>query len=1192
MNESMEAKPVPRRHWVVRWSHRAWMAFAILLIITAIFFGVFRALTPWATQYQSDVEHHLSALVGQPVTIQSMQTSWYWFQPVLKLNDVALSNAKKQLLTVNKLLVGIDLFSSLWHWQIQPGVLYVDGVHLQIKQKKDGWDINGITPNQSLAIDKDASLQTMNWLLAQQKIIIKHVSADVQLKNGTQLPLTNIAFMASNKGGHYQIKGMAALDQAVPTAFSILADMTFNPSAPHKTNGHVYLSLQHVLPVQWQSLFSTMPYVALDGQGDVELWFDILKGGVDAVQSTISLQDMVWRDAHTTKKQQVPLLKANLAWQLIKGGWELKGDHVQLVLGTVHWPENQFQVSYQYGLQTVRMYVKQLLIESALTLPIHWPASMQSLLAMHPHGQVMETQLHLQEGRPTYLLTRVENLGWEASKTMLGMQHLSGVVHWEPTEGRLELDANQVVIQPIKQPPVTVAQLNLGLDWKTLSHGLRVSLDHFIVGRSDLVVSASGVIDEPFTPAANLRLAADFSAEHAEQWLAYLPSTGMKPKLTHWLKQDIKRIKQASGQLKFTGLLADFPFDNHAGDFSITSRLSGVDLYFHPKWPLARDIDASLSVDKRNLVADVYQADLQGIAVDAMNLRVDNMGQDRETLLVHGNLTAPLGALFAYVAASPLKQRLSSLTGLTPDGDAALGLRLEVPLYPENNTVLVEGMVHFDNNAMVVHPSIVDIPLQHIDGDLYFNEHGLTASTLNAVLWGEPMAIQTSLALQPEPSTHIKMVGNVTMDALASQLKWPIFSTMKGRMKLDTLFIITDNPLSDNHLQFSTDMRGVAIDLPEPLAKKADTSTPFTLDLRVNANKAFKLGMHYKGMAIDASRVGEGEWSLQLKQASLGANLRYQSSSHSLSGTIDYLYLNPSYFKRASNATALTLKPSQLPNLALTIQTLKWGDIPVGQLTLKSSSSETDWKLDQAVIKTPSYTLTAKGVWTQHAGKNSTLVDANLQIKSLADSLMRWHITPAVHANKGDIQFKGGWPGSVSQFRLSTLNGEVYIALKHGRITDLSPETEEKLGLGKLLSILSLQTIPRRLKLDFSDLSQKGYSFDAFEGRFTMKKGVMHTMDSYIDGPVAYAGMKGELDLVNQLYDLDLHISPHITASLPIVATIAGGPIAGVAAWVASKIINKGMQRISGYSYKVSGPWKTPVVQQVSIVKKQPEDSH
>ena len=100
----------------------------------------------------------------------------------------------------------------------------------------------------------------------------------------------------------------------------------------------------------------------------------------------------------------------------------------------------------------------------------------------------------------------------------------------------------------------------------------------------------------------------------------------------------------------------------------------------------------------------------------------------------------------------------------------------------------------------------------------------------------------------------------------------------------------------------------------------------------------------------------------------------------------------------------------------------------------------------------------------------------------------------------------------------------------------------------------------------------------------------MTTHDSTIDGPVAYAKMDGDIDLVKQLYDLNLRLTPYIGASLPVVATIAGwpvsGPIAGIATWAALKVINQGIiQKISAYTYKVSGPWSNPVVQQVSIVR-------
>src|SRR3990167_9227336 len=92
-----------------------------LIVLFAIVFSLFRALTPWAAKYKSEFESQASIRLGQPVTIQSLETSWYWFKPVLKLNDVRLHDNQNNILTLNKLLVGIDLWDSLWNWQIRPG---------------------------------------------------------------------------------------------------------------------------------------------------------------------------------------------------------------------------------------------------------------------------------------------------------------------------------------------------------------------------------------------------------------------------------------------------------------------------------------------------------------------------------------------------------------------------------------------------------------------------------------------------------------------------------------------------------------------------------------------------------------------------------------------------------------------------------------------------------------------------------------------------------------------------------------------------------------------------------------------------------------------------------------------------------------------------------------------------------------
>ena len=1264
-----------------RLMNKCWMPLALLLITMAILFSLFRALTPWAKQYKGEVEKHLSLLIGQPVIINSMETSWYWFEPVLRLNQVTVLDHEDHALKLAKLLVGINLISSLWHWHIQPGILYVDDVHLILRQVNDRWQIDGLRDDRQITtLETDSYLPVLNWVLGQQKIIIKNVSALVHLNDGSLLPLSALNLTAINRNGHYRLKGEAKLAQTMATQLLVLADLQLNPDALHKVSGHAYFSVRRFLPTQWQIFFPRSTYHLDGGRGNFEVWLDVLKGHFSGVQARLNFRRIEWGKYGNPQSQFIQSLAANLAWHPTTDGWQLSGDQIKLRAEGIRWPENSLLVNHRQSQQTYSVFLKALLLEPILALGLEWPEIMQPVLAVHPRGQLQDMQVEVKNEKINYVLTRFSDFGWREQDGVPAVNNISGVLNWQPTEGRLELDGENTTIVPQGLPPITFSQANAAFEWKELSNGLRISMERLMLSHSDLVLSARGAIDEPFSPAArNLRLTAEFSANQAEQWLAYLPSQYVKPKLDAWLKHDIKRIDKASGQFIINGTLANFPFDQQPGEFTVVSRLSGMDLLFHKQWPPIHNIDLNLRVEKRTLDIDVLHASLRGIEAEQANLRVEDLGLGKEALLLHGKVELAASKLKDYVFATPLRHHLSKLKKLDLKGPVDLDLNLELPLYPENNDVLARGVLTLNNNEATFHHALHDVKLSNLSGSLQFDDKGVTNSELQATLLGDPVAMHIQSVRQSQPYTEIKIEGDTTIDTLREKFDLPIFSFMQGHLNIASKLTLTDDPNDLDNMEFSTSLEGVSIALPEPLGKAAKENAPLTLNVDFNPQKAVRLrfnyddrlssdlwfvprkqsltldkggirvgnaqallqkkaGLHvvgslptfdlqqwsdvwakmptnlsssalintidavdmtlgevavwgkkYPKVTIHADKLGQDTWSLKLEQRDIAGNLRYQYNSNTLSGRFTRLYLAESVITREQDNTPTSnVKPADIPNLNVTVDALKIGEIGIGAVVLKSSTTETNWHLDYCKINSPEYQLSLKGDWSRHKGKNNTAIQAELQVNDLAKSLQLWHITPVLEAHQGGVQFHGGWPGAINDFSLAKTQGNVYLMFQNGRITNLSKETEEKLGLGKLLSILSLQTIPRRLKLDFSDLSNPGYSFDVLKGNFTLKNGVMNTNDSYIDGPVAYASMKGDLDVVRQLYDVTLHISPHITASLPIVATIAGGPIAGIAAWVASKIINQGMQQVTGYTYKVSGPWLSPIVQQVSIFKKKP----
>lgn len=1258
---------------------KIWITAAILIILAAVTSSIFRSLTPWATQYKSEVEKHLSVLLGQPVTIQTMETGWYWFQPVLKLKQVVIHDGEKKSLHLDKLLVGINLFKSLWNWRIQPGILYIDDIHLIAREKDGHWHVDGIS--MSTMSDNEMTPQRtqeiLYWLSQQERLIIKHVSVYLHFSDGGLIPLSGLNISIGNNGGVYKLKGDAKLEQTNNTYFQLLGSLNFDPHHLENTKGQIYFSAKHIVPAQWQSLFPKTTQRLKGGKGNIALWVDLDKGAISLVQARVKFNRLAWHLLHYKNSRIIQNFVANLSWKPSDKGWQFNADHIKLRAGGVVWPENQLSIKFDKTQRTYQIFVKSIIIESLLSQTIIWPSSIQNLLQIEPHGFLSDTQLFIKENQLSYILTRFDELGWSAKDNIPQVQNLSGVLNWQPEEGRLELDSEKTTIVVKGYPSQNFDLLNGSFDWKELNNGLRVSIERFVLSQPELTISAQGAVDQVTRDSlGNIRLVTEFSGKNLQQWLPFLPKEYIKTKLYNWLRNDVKRIAQASGKMVISGLARDFPFDNNNGEFSITSHAIGGDLLINSKWQIIKEIEGYIRLRNRNLNIDIVNADFQGVPVKQLSLRIDDIGKDKETLLIHGIINASAQKMMNYILASPLKEKLTALKMLSIKGLLLLNLRLEIPLYPENDDNLAKGDLTLKNNTILVKHHLRQFPLEDVSGALSFDEQGVTQSALVATAFGYPLNIKIQSVKSPQPMTSILVDGECTMESLQNRFKIPILSFLKGMFYINAVFKITDNPNDLDSMNLKSSLKGLAINLPEPLGKTRDAIVPLEVNLDFDSKKSLRLRANYNNrlstdiffrdkkeafeiksgqirlgsaQALDQNKPGlalvgtlygfdlqewkkvidkfstdqtsnsflpqlriinvkmgkltffkqqfdemtvkakilqNTDWSFSLKQKKIAADLTYHALTNTLSGFVKYLHLAKIDNANENNESLSTIKPGQIPNLNLRIDNLSIGTMKVGDVTLKSQSTSERLKIDYCRIDSPVYQFNIEGDWTQKGRSNQSKMQFKMHLTDLAKSLERWDITPVVYAGTGDLEFHGSWNGTLYNFSLASLNGTMNLQLKNGRITHLSPETEEKLGLGKLLSVLSLQTIPRRLTLDFSDLSHQGYSFDIFKGNFSIKNGIMSTQDSYIDGPVAYASMKGDLDLVKRMYDLNLSISPHITASLPIVATIAGGPIAGVAAWIANKIINQSMQKISAYSYKISGPWKQPIVQQLTIVKK------
>ena len=226
-----------------------------------------------------------------------------------------------------------------------------------------------------------------------------------------------------------------------------------------------------------------------------------------------------------------------------------------------------------------------------------------------------------------------------------------------------------------------------------------------------------------------------------------------------------------------------------------------------------------------------------------------------------------------------------------------------------------------------------------------------------------------------------------------------------------------------------------------------------------------------------------------------------------------------------------------------------------------------------------------QGLWQTSSNHQYTNLTGTAMIRDIGNALIRLGMPASIVGKNGKLLFNLEWPNPPYDPLIKSLSGSLTIALDDGRIVDISEEASRKIGIGQLLNFFSLQNLPHHLTLDFSDVSKRGFPFDTMRGNFILKNGNAYTKDTYWDGPVAYISMKGKINLANENYDLYLNVSPHITSSLPIVATIAGGPVVGLTTWVADRLLNKQVGKFITYSYHMRGPWSKPSLTQREPLK-------
>lgn len=271
---------------------------------------------------------------------------------------------------------------------------------------------------------------------------------------------------------------------------------------------------------------------------------------------------------------------------------------------------------------------------------------------------------------------------------------------------------------------------------------------------------------------------------------------------------------------------------------------------------------------------------------------------------------------------------------------------------------------------------------------------------------------------------------------------------------------------------------------------------------------------------------------------------------------------------------------SMLPAMDVEAAQLVVSGRELGRLELRASVLDDGigWRLDRISLEHPAARLAGSGAWQpQRAGRSPSMqLDFDLDLRDSGALLAVFGQPGTLEGGAGKLSGQIGWRGSPLALDLPSANGRLALALGRGQFLKTEP------GLAKLVGVLSLQAIPRRMQLDFTDVFAKGFAFDAMVGEATIQNGLARSENLLMHGVQAEVLIGGEVDLVEETQALEVRVLPNVNAGLASIAYAAlANPAIGLGSLVAQMVLQRQLREIFAYEFTVNGPWGDPRVERV-----------
>ncbi len=266
-----------------------------------------------------------------------------------------------------------------------------------------------------------------------------------------------------------------------------------------------------------------------------------------------------------------------------------------------------------------------------------------------------------------------------------------------------------------------------------------------------------------------------------------------------------------------------------------------------------------------------------------------------------------------------------------------------------------------------------------------------------------------------------------------------------------------------------------------------------------------------------------------------------------------------------------------IPSLDIVAEQFQLADKRLGRLELQANNVQAlagrEWRINRLALDNPDGQLRANGRWLTKDGRSNTSLNFILDIDDAGKLLDRLGFPETLRRGKGKMSGDISWSGLPYDLDIPSLSGQIEMNVESGQFLKQDP------GAAKLLGVLSLQALPRLLKLDFHDVFSEGLAFDGISANAIIQRGVLRTDNLKMHGVAATILMDGSADIANETTNLRVVVIPEFNLGTgPLVYGLAVNPIIGIGSYLAQLFLRAPVMKALTYQMRISGPWKSPTI--------------